>query len=117
MEADFRSAGRDKPVPYALRRFVLRLVIVRANVKADEVRADGGYIDLHDSKSIVEPLDLRGEFVTQASYLLSQLLPQASYAPSQLLPHASHVPSQLLPQLCSHLIHLAAKAMDVVTEA
>ncbi|MDE0659223.1 MAG: hypothetical protein OXI79_06180 [Gammaproteobacteria bacterium] len=81
---------------------MLRLVVARANVEADEVRADGGYIDLHDSKSFVELLDLRGEFVTQAGYFPSKLLPQASYFAAQL---------------SSYPIHLVAKAMDVVTEA
>ncbi|MYJ74192.1 MAG: hypothetical protein F4089_03415 [Gammaproteobacteria bacterium] len=102
MEADSLKTGRDKPV---LRRFVLRLVVGRASVEADEVGADGGDIELHDAKSFVELLDLRGEFVTQASNFASQLLPQATdFRP------------KLLSQFCSHRIHLVAKAMDVVAE-
>ncbi|MCY4060295.1 MAG: hypothetical protein OXG44_20120 [Gammaproteobacteria bacterium] len=96
---------------------MLRLVVVRANVKADEVRADGGNVDLHSSKSFVEFLDLRGEFVTQAGYFPSQLLPQTTDLPVQLVPQAADFRSKLLPQLCSHRRHLVLKAMDVVAEA
>ena len=84
------GTGQARP----LRRFVLRLVVGRASVKADEVGADGSEIDLHLAKSFVELLDLPGEFVPQATYF----------------------PSKLLPQLGSHRIHLVAKAMDVVAE-
>ena len=89
MEADSSENGTGQARP--LRRFVLRLVVGRASVEAHEVGADGSEINLHDSKSFVELVDLRGEFVTQASYFTSQL---GLYS-----------------------IHLVAKAMNVVTEA
>lgn len=85
---------------------MLRLVVVRTNIKAEEVGADGGDIDLHDSKSFVESLDVGPKFVPQLLDFRTEFVAQASY-----------FRSQLLPQLGSHPMHLVAKAMDVVAEA